>query len=177
MRSRSLRRLLRAGIALLLLAGLYYVRTRSSGGPDGGVGSRRAPAAGSDRSPGSDSTASPAEDAPPSRSAGVSVLDAFRSHRSGIEVTTGGRVTRVLADDREGSRHQRFLVRVAGPVTVLVAHNLDLAPRVPLAAGDSVDLRGEYEWNDRGGVLHWTHRDPGGRHEAGWVRYAGRLYH
>ena len=89
---------------------------------------------------------------------------------------TLGRVTRVLADDREGARHQRFLVRVAGSVTVLVAHNLDLAPRVPLAVGDSVELQGEYEWNDRGGVLHWTHRDPDGRHDAGWIRHGGRLY-
>lgn len=82
----------------------------------------------------------------------------------------------MLADDRDGSRHQRFLVSVADQVSVLVAHNVDLAPRVPLAPGDSVELRGEYEWNDRGGVMHWTHRDPDGRHEAGWIRHDGRLY-
>lgn len=85
-------------------------------------------------------------------------------------------MTRVLADDRDGSRHQRFLVSVADQVSVLVAHNVDLAPRVPLAPGDSVELRGEYEWNNRGGVMHWTHRDPDGRHEAGWIRHDGRLY-
>jgi hypothetical protein len=146
-RNSRTRRLLQAGITLLLLAGLYYLRARSGEEPPTAA---RLPA-------------SP-------------VLDAYQRHRSNIEVVTGGRVTRVLADDREGARHQRFLVRVTGPVTVLVAHNLDLAPRVPLAVGDSVELRGEYEWNDRGGVLHWTHRDPDGRHDAGWIRHDGRLY-
>ena len=156
----SRRRLLQAGITLLVLVGLYYLRERSSGGP---------PTAGSTRVTLPTDASTPGLPASP-------VLDAFRSHRSSIEVVTGGRVTRVLADDREGARHQRFLVRVGGPVTVLVAHNLDLAPRVPLTVGDSVELRGEYEWNDRGDVLHWTHRDPGGRHDAGWIRHAGRLY-
>jgi hypothetical protein len=187
--SRPSRRLLQAGVALLLLAGVYYVRARSNAGPEGGADWHRTPAGNSPRSPDLDSSRSPtAESSPspsgaPSRSAeptsgrsGLSVLDAFQSRRSNIEVVTGGRVTRVLADDREGAQHQRFLVRIAGSVTVLVAHNLDLAPRVPLAAGDSVELRGEYEWNQLGGVVHWTHRDPGGRHEAGWIRHAGRLY-
>jgi hypothetical protein len=82
---------------------------------------------------------------------------------------------RLLPDDREGARHERFLVRIEG-VSVLVAHNLDRAPRVPLEAGDSVQLRGEYEWNEKGGVIHWTHRDPDGRHDAGWIRHEGRLY-
>ena len=100
----------------------------------------------------------------------LSALDAFRQHRSGLEVEAAGRVARVLSDDREGTPHQRFILRVGGGVTVLVAHNLDLAPRVPLATGDSVELRGEYEWSDRGGVIHWTHRDPAGRHETGWIR-------
>ena len=85
-------------------------------------------------------------------------------------------MTRVLSDDREGSRHQRFIVRIEGRVSVLVAHNIDLAPRVPVAPGDSVELRGEYEWTARGGVLHWTHHDPAGRHAAGWIRHGGRVY-
>ena len=87
----------------------------------------------------------------------------------------GGRVIRVLPDDREGARHERFVVLIQG-ISVLVAHNLDLAPRVPVSEGDSVDLRGEYEWNPKGGVIHWTHRDPDGRHGAGWIRHQGRLY-
>jgi hypothetical protein len=86
-------------------------------------------------------------------------------------------VIRVLADDREGNRHQRFLVRVDGGLTVLVAHNLALAPRVPLRVGDTVAIRGEYDWTPKGGVLHWTHDDPEGRHPAGYVELEGRRYH
>lgn len=78
---------------------------------------------------------------------------------------------RLLRDDREGSRHQRCLVDVGGGRTVLVAHNIDLAPRVaPLRVGDRVEFAGEFEWNDNGGMVHWTHADPRGRHRAGWVR-------
>lgn len=91
-------------------------------------------------------------------------------------VEVEGLVQTVLADDREGSRHQRFILRLASGQTLLVAHNIDLAPRVPLEKGDSVTARGEYEWNDKGGVLHWTHHDPDLRHEHGWIRHAGKTY-
>ncbi len=101
---------------------------------------------------------------------------AFAAHRSGVELTVTGTVDRILADDTEGRRHQRFIVRTADGMTVLVAHNIDIAPRVPLQRGDTVTVRGEYEWNDRGGLLHWTHHDPDGRHEAGWVEVGGRRY-
>ncbi len=83
----------------------------------------------------------------------------------------------MLADDNEGARHQRFIVRLDSGQTLLVAHNIDIAPRVEgLAAGDVVAFRGVYEWNAEGGTVHWTHRDPGGVHAAGWLRYDGRLY-
>jgi hypothetical protein len=101
---------------------------------------------------------------------------AARAHSTGVEVEAGGRVTRLLPDDTKGSRHQRFLVRVEDSLTILVAHNRDLAPRVPIQPGDSVTLRGEYIWNERGGMIHWTHHDPAHRHEPGWIEYHGRRY-
>lgn len=101
----------------------------------------------------------------------ASLLEAIRSRARDVPVEGGGTVLRLLPDDRDGSPHQRFLVRVASGGTVLVAHNLALAARVaPLGEGDVVAFRGEYVWNEKGGVVHWTHPDPAGRHSAGWIR-------
>lgn len=102
---------------------------------------------------------------------------AFKNRTSDVQVEGKGVVTRVLADDLAGSRHQRFIVRLASGQTVLVAHNIDIAPRVArLRGGDSVSFYGEYVWNAQGGTVHWTHRDPEGRHVAGWVKHKGRTY-
>lgn len=104
------------------------------------------------------------------------IEQATRNHQSDVVVEATGTVKRSLPDDREGSRHQRFILQLPSGQTVLVAHNIDLAPRVPLAEGDQLTIRGEYEYNDRGGVLHWTHHDPGGRHEDGWIKHRGKTY-
>jgi hypothetical protein len=105
------------------------------------------------------------------------IVRAFERHASGVQVTGGGTVTRVLSDDVYKPRHQRFIVRLASGRTVLVAHNIDIAPRVEgLGEGDVVRFNGEYEWNEEGGVIHWTHRDPQGRHDAGWVEHNGKMF-
>jgi hypothetical protein len=106
---------------------------------------------------------------------GRSAIDeAFETQRSDLQVEASGVVTRVLADDNDGSRHQRFILRLASGRTVLVAHNIDLAPRLrSLDRGDTVRFFGEYEWNASGGVIHWTHRDPAGRHVGGWLLHEG----
>ncbi len=104
------------------------------------------------------------------------VLDAYEARRSDVMVTVSGSVERSLPDDDEGSRHQRFVLALAGGHTVLVAHNIDLADRVPLRAGDAVTVCGEYEWTERGGTVHWTHHDPGGRREGGWIEHEGQRY-
>lgn len=102
---------------------------------------------------------------------------AFAQHRSDVQVQGRGRVLKVLEDDRDGSQHQRFLLALDEGFTVLVAHNIDLAPRVSgLRAGDRVTFSGEYEWNDKGGVVHWTHRDPAGRHVSGWLKHDGHTF-
>lgn len=105
------------------------------------------------------------------------IAEAFRERRSGLWVQAEGVVTAILPDDRRGSRHQRFILRLPSGQTLLVSHNVDLAPRAPLDEGDTVAFRGEYEWNDEGGVIHWTHRDPSGRGPGGWLRHRGRTYH
>jgi len=88
-----------------------------------------------------------------------------------------GTVTRILPDDNDGARHQRFVLQVGAGRTLLVAHNIDVAPRVsPLRVGDTVEYSGEFVTNDRGGVVHWTHHDPSGRHPAGWLRHDGAVF-
>jgi molybdopterin converting factor small subunit len=104
-------------------------------------------------------------------------IDHAIANRSKQQLEGKGTVERLLADDNHGSRHQRFIVRLDSGRTLLVAHNIDLAPRIDsLHAGDTVAFFGEYEWNPKGGVIHWTHRDPQGRHVAGWIRHGGRIY-
>jgi hypothetical protein len=102
---------------------------------------------------------------------------AFAERTSGLEVEGQGTVERLLADDTSGERHQRFIVRLASGQTLLIAHNIDVAPRVEgLQAGDWVSFKGEYVWNAEGGIVHWTHRDPGAGHVAGWIEYRGKTY-
>lgn len=104
------------------------------------------------------------------------ILDAFAAQKSDEIVEAEGKVESVLSDDLKGSRHQRFIVRFSTGHTVLVAHNIDLASRVPMQEGDTVRIRGEYEYNDRGGVVHWTHRDPQRRRPGGWIQHQGAVY-
>lgn len=102
---------------------------------------------------------------------------AFASRTSDVQVKGEGTVTRLLSDDENGSRHQRFIVKLASGQTVLIAHNIDIAPRISgLAVGDRVRFYGEYVWNEKGGTIHWTHRDPRGKHVAGWVVHNGKTY-
>ena len=102
---------------------------------------------------------------------------AFKTRTSNVQVEDEGVVTRILADDLAGSRHQRFIVRIASGQTVLIAHNIDIAPRVEgLQEGDDVRFYGVYEWNEKGGTVHWTHHDPQGKHVAGWLKHNGRNY-
>lgn len=105
------------------------------------------------------------------------VAAAFAARRSDVAIEGEGEVIKLLADDERGSRHQRFILRLASGATLLVAHNIDLAPRLDaLEVGDRLRFAGEYEWNERGGVLHWTHRDPRGQHPGGWLELRGRRY-
>jgi hypothetical protein len=108
----------------------------------------------------------------------VSVIaQAYADSQSNIQVTQKGVITRILADDTVGDRHQRLIVRLSNNQTLLIAHNVDLSPRVPNPiVGKTLGFFGEYEWNKDGGVVHWTHKDPSGKHIAGWLEYEGKRY-
>ena len=105
------------------------------------------------------------------------LLEAYQTQQSNLQLEGQGTVIKILSDDSKGSRHQRFIVQLTSGQTLLIAHNIDLAPRIDsLQPGDVVQFFGEYEWNSQGGVIHWTHHDPQGSHPAGWLKYKGNLY-
>ena len=114
---------------------------------------------------------------PPVTTGANAVAPLYEAERSGEVIEGSGTVERLLTDDRQGSQHQRFILRLGSGHTVLVAHNIDLAPRVAgVAVGDRVEFRGQYEWNAQGGVIHWTHHDPAGRRPGGWLQHDGSTY-
>jgi hypothetical protein len=107
----------------------------------------------------------------------TSLNEAYENHKSNIQVKGSGKVIRILKDDNQGSRHQKFILKLATGHTVLISHNIDLAPRInSISNGDTVKFYGEYEWNKKGGVVHWTHRDPNKHHVNGWLKHAGSVY-
>jgi len=101
---------------------------------------------------------------------------AFKARRSKVWVESEGVVSRLLPDDRRPPRHQQFLLRLPSGRTLKVAHNVDQAPKLPLRVGDPLRFRGRYEYDPRGGVLHWTHRDRRHRDRGGWLEHGGRIY-
>jgi molybdopterin converting factor small subunit len=105
------------------------------------------------------------------------IASAYTTQTSDLQVSSRGTVVKLLSDDNKGSRHQRFILKLSNNQTVLVAHNIDLAPKITsLRRGDVVEFNGEYEWNSKGGVIHWTHHDPAGRHQDGWLKHNGAIY-
>ena len=108
------------------------------------------------------------------------VLSKIRKERDNTRarfwLESNATVIKLLKDDVRGNPHQKFLVKLAPDITLLVAHNTKLAKRAPVKKGDNIKIRARYEWNNRGGVLHWTHHDPKGKKEGGWIYADGKYY-
>lgn len=119
------------------------------------------------------------------------IVEAFQRRKSHIQLGGSGHIVKLLQDDHKGARHQRFLATINAQQTLLFAHNIDLAPRIPLETGDEISFFGEYIYNPKGGIMHWTHHDPNGHdpkrydskdhdtkrsHVGGWIMHKGRKY-
>lgn len=103
--------------------------------------------------------------------------DAFKNQTNNIQIHCVGLVNRLLSDDLDGDKHQRFILKISSGQTLLIAHNIDLSTKVlGLKVGDKVEFFGEYEWNEQGGVIHWTHKDPNQKHIDGWLKHNGTKY-
>lgn len=165
---RTLRKLAVAGLVAAAIMGYQWFQ---------GLDGLARPGGNDDGSSLADFARDDAAAAPRLQRSDAALQAAFEAQRGDLQIEGQGTVIKVLPDDNKGSRHQRFILRLGSGQTVLVAHNIDLAPRVPgLAEGDTVTFFGEYEWNPQGGVIHWTHHDPGGRHVGGWLRHRGQTY-
>jgi hypothetical protein len=115
----------------------------------------------------------------PTATGDLAIAELYERRQSDAIVTGEGLVVKILPDDLhddDGSgQHQQFLVEVPGDVTIKIAHNLKFG-RAPVREGDTIRFKGEYEWNDRGGCVHWTHHDPKNWHEDGWLEVRGKRY-
>jgi Protein of unknown function (DUF3465) len=103
-------------------------------------------------------------------------FDSAYHSMNAAEVTVRGTVAALLPDSPAGADgpHQRFDVAVDG-VSVEIDHNLDLAQRVPVAAGDVVVIHGQFEPDPGHPVIHYTHHATGS-HEGGWIQLNGSTY-
>lgn len=157
-------------LMVVVVVGVWWWREY---GPGAGGGTTTAPrsegeARAPGREPSRDEARGPADDGALAR--------AVAQKRSKVWVESSGRIVHLLKDDRDPPRHQRCLVDVLDGHTIKISHNIDLAPRVPWRKGQRIAFRGRFEWNDKGGVVHWTHHDPKGRIEGGWLEVDGQRY-
>ncbi len=69
------------------------------------------------------------------------VKAAYEQRQSNVQVQGRGRVKTILRDDNDGSRHQKFILVLKNGLSILVAHNIDLAPKISnLNKGDIVEF-------------------------------------
>lgn len=111
----------------------------------------------------------------------IAAIDAIHQHHGHQEVTIEGTVAQVLPNQKSlTGLHERFILDVhtgsGDQQLILVAHNIDIAPQVPLQEGDDVIVHGDLELDPQGPVIHWTHHDPSGRHPPGFIKVHGQTY-
>jgi len=108
----------------------------------------------------------------------AAIVADFHSHRSNVEVTADGTVVRLLPDRISSTgTHEQFIIKLTSQdLTVEIEHNISIAMRVPVAEGDHVIVHGEYIWTAKGGLIHFTHHDPQGTHEGGYIEDNGKTY-
>jgi hypothetical protein len=108
----------------------------------------------------------------------AAIVRDFQNHQSNVEVTADGTVVTVFPDRSSSTGvHEQFIMRLSsGDITVEIEHNISIGRRAPVSAGDNVVVHGEYIWNSKGGLIHFTHHDPQGSHEGGYIKENGATY-
>lgn len=115
--------------------------------------------------------------ASPSQPDDAAIVQAQAAQAQKVELTVTAPVLKLLREENYREPHQRFLLSLSNGTTVLVANDLKYGTYVPnLRPGALLRLHGEYIWNEKGGVLHWTHLSDEPRHESGYIDYNGWRY-
>lgn len=105
------------------------------------------------------------------------LIRAVRDRRSVFFVQASNVVVvKVLPDDTQGLKHQRWYVRLSDGSQVFAVYNIDQTARVPVQVGQTMSLGGEFKWTDQGALIHWLHSDPSGRRPNGYVIVNGQKY-
>ncbi|WP_374078674.1 DUF3465 domain-containing protein [Bdellovibrio bacteriovorus] len=105
------------------------------------------------------------------------IVRAVNDQRRVNFVEGGGMVvTKVLPDDNNGLKHQKWVVRLSNGKTMQAVYNSDMCPRVPVKVGDVIAMGGMFLWTNTGALLHWLHHDPRGNRPDGYVFVNGKYY-
>lgn len=104
------------------------------------------------------------------------IIQAQSQQARKVELTVTAPIKKMLREEDYREPHQRFLLMLSNGTTVLVANDLQYGTYAPVQEGNVVRIHGEYIWNERGGVLHWTHKSDEPRHESGYIDFNGMRY-
>ncbi len=124
-------------------------------------------------------TSTPAGQTGQSPSAGFGDAEAIRAQQLQlvkVPITVTAPVKKMLKYDDKGLPHEKFLMVLSNGTTLLVAHDTKMAPYVPVQPGDTVTVHGEFIWNEKGGLIHWTHHSDTPKHQGGYIDFNGKRY-
>lgn len=105
------------------------------------------------------------------------IVRAINDQRQVNFVEGGGLVVvKILPDDTNGLKHQKWVVRLSNGMAMQAVYNSDMCPRVPVKIGDVIAMGGQFIWTKGGALIHWLHHDPKGRRPDGFVLLNGTYY-
>ncbi len=104
------------------------------------------------------------------------IMDAWGKRTSNILVEVEGRVALLMPVLEVKGRQQQFMVVLENGHRLVISHDLELSRSVPVEVNNKIRVKGEYDWTYGGGHIHWTHSDPTGDREGGWIEHLGIRY-
>jgi len=104
------------------------------------------------------------------------ITSAWHKKSSNLLVEVDARVVLLLPNRDDIKKLQRFLVELENGHRLEVAHDLELSENVPVGVSSLIRLKGEFDYNENGGLIHWTHADPAGNRDGGWIEHNDMRY-